>query len=145
MAARYRLGLGRRAANRIIRALLRLGLGPAGTYLLTVAGRRSGAPRSTPVTLVEDGGRRWLVSPYGEVAWVGNLRAARRATLSRGGRTETIAVSEIGADDAAPVLKMYVTRVPITRPYFDARPESDLAQFRTEAPRHPVFAITSGA
>jgi deazaflavin-dependent oxidoreductase (nitroreductase family) len=143
MAARYRLGLGRRAANRIIRALLRLGLGPAGTYLLTVAGQRSGAPRSTPVTLVEDGGRRWLVSPYGEVAWVRNLRAAGRATLSRGGRTETIAVSEIGVDDAAPVLKTYVTRVPITRPYFDARPESDLAQFRAEAPRHPVFAITS--
>src|SRR6266436_4432602 len=103
MAARYRLGLGRRAVNRIIRALLRLGLGPAGTYLLTVAGQRSGAPRSTPVTLVEDGGRRWLVSPYGEVAWVRNLRAARRATLSRGGRTETITVSEIGVDDSGPV------------------------------------------
>ncbi len=108
-----------------------------------MAGQRSGAPRSTPVTLVEDGGRRWLVSPYGEVAWVRNLRAAGRATLSRGGRTETIAVSEIGVDDAAPVLKMYVTRVPITRPYFDARPGSDLAQFRAEAPRHPVFVITS--
>jgi hypothetical protein len=36
---------------------------------------------------------------------------------------------------------MYVTRVPITRPYFDAKPESDLAAFRAEAPRHPVFAI----
>ena len=143
MAAGYRLGPGRRTANRIIRALLRLGLGPRGTYLLTVAGHRSGAPRSTPVTLVEDGGRRWLVSPYGEVAWVRNLRAARRATLSRGGRTETIAASEIGVDDAALVLKMYVTRVPITRPYFDARPESDLEQFRAEALRHPVFTITS--
>jgi hypothetical protein len=106
MAARYRLGPGRRTANRIIRALLRLGLGPRRTYLLTVAGHRSGAPRSTPVTLVEDGGRRWLVSPYGEVAWVRNLRAARRA-------------------------------------YFDARPESDLEQFRAEAPAHPVFTITS--
>ena len=141
MASRYRLGLARRAGNRIIRALLRLGMGPASTYLLTVAGRQSGAPRSTPVTLVEEGGQRWLVSPYGEVAWVRNLRAARRATLSRGGQTETITVDEIGAEDAARVLKMYVTRVPITRPYFDARPESDLEQFRAEAPRHPVFAI----
>ncbi len=141
MAARYQRGLARRAGNGLVRMLLRLGLGPARTYLLTVTGRRSGTPRSTPVTLVEEGGRRWLVSPYGEVAWVRNLRATGRATLSRCGHTVEIAVREVGADEAAPVLKMYVTRVPITRPYFDVRPESDLAAFRAEAPRHPVFAI----
>ena len=141
MAARYERGLARRAGNGLVRFLLRLGLGPARTYLLTVTGRRSGAPRSTPVTLVEEGGRRWLVSPYGEVAWVRNLRVTRRATLSRGGRTVDIAVSEVRVEEAAPVLKLYVTRVPITRPYFDATPESELAAFRDEAPRHPVFAI----
>jgi deazaflavin-dependent oxidoreductase (nitroreductase family) len=137
----YRLGFGRRAANALVGILLRLGVGPARTYLLTVAGRRSGAPRTTPVTLVEEGGRRWLVAPYGEVAWVRNLRAARKAMLARGGRTEEITVREVNADEAAPVLKMYVARVPITRPYFDAKPESDLAAFRAEAQRHPVFAI----
>jgi deazaflavin-dependent oxidoreductase (nitroreductase family) len=139
--SKYRLGLARRAANALVTVLLRLGLGPARTYLLTVAGRQSGAPRTTPVTLVEDGGRRWLVAPYGEVAWVRNLRAAGKATLSRGRHTDPIRVREIDAENAAPVLKMYVTRVPITRPYFDAKPESDLAAFRAEAPRHPVFAI----
>jgi deazaflavin-dependent oxidoreductase (nitroreductase family) len=137
----YRLGFGRRAANALVSALLRFGLGPARTYLLTVAGRRSGAARTTPVTLVEDGGRRWLVAPYGEVAWVRNLRATGKATLARGGRTEAIVVREVNAEEAAPVLKLYVTRVPITRPYFDAKPESDLGAFRAEAPRHPVFAI----
>lgn len=121
--------------------LVRLGLGPARTYLLTVAGRRSGAPRSTPVTLVVEGGRRWLVSPYGEVAWVRNLRAAGGATLARGGRTEEIVIRELNAEEAAPVLKLYVARVPITRPYFDVKPESGLEAFRAEAPRHPVFAI----
>ena len=141
MAARYQRGLARRAGNGLVRMLLRLGLGPARTYLLTVKGRRSGAPRSTPVTLVEEGGQRWLVSPYGEVAWVRNLRATGQATLSRGGRTEAVAVREIKPEEAAPVLKWYVTRVPITRPYFDVRPESDLDTFRAEAPRHPVFAI----
>jgi len=141
MAARYQRGLARRGVNRLVRLLLRLGTGPAGTYLLTVAGRRSGAPRSTPVTLVEEGGGRWLVAPYGEVAWVRNLRAAGRATLSRGGRTDEISVREVGVEEAAPVLEMYVTRVPITRPFFDVGPESDLAAFRAEAPRHPVFAI----
>ena len=141
MAARYRRGLARRAGNGLVRILLRLGLGPARTHLLTVTGRRSGAPRSTPVTLVEEGGRRWLVSPYGEVAWVRNLRATGRATLSRCGHTVEIEVREVGVEEAAPVLKLYVTRVPITRPYFDVKPESDLASFRAEAPRHPVFAI----
>jgi deazaflavin-dependent oxidoreductase (nitroreductase family) len=141
VAAQYQRGLARRAGNGLVRLLLRLGLGPARTYLLTVTGRRSGAPRSTPVTLVEDGGRRWLVAPYGEVAWVRNLRAAGKATLVRGGRTQQIAIREVNAEEAAPVLKMYATRVPITRPYFDAKPESDLAAFRAEAPRHPVFAI----
>ena len=139
--SKYRLGLARRAANALVGVLLRLGLGPARTYLLTVAGRRSGTPRTTPVTLVEEGGRRWIVAPYGEVAWVRNLRATGKATISRGGRTDLITVREIASDEAAPVLKMYVTRVPITRPYFDAKPESDLAAFRAEAPRHPVFAI----
>jgi len=141
VAARYQRGLARRAGNGLVRILLRLGLGPARTYLLTVTGRRSGTPRSTPVTLVEEGGRRWLVSPYGEVAWVRNLRATGRATLSRGGRTVVIAVNEVGGEEAAPVLKLYVTRVPITRPYFDVTPESDLSAFRAEAPRHPVFAV----
>ena len=141
MAATYRRGLARRAINGLIRMLLRLGLGPAHTYLLTVTGRRSAAPRSTPVTLVEEGGRRWLVAPYGEVAWVRNLRAARRAAISRGGRTVEIEVNEVGVEDAASVLKLYVTRVPITRPYFDVQPESDVSAFRAEAPRHPVFAI----
>jgi deazaflavin-dependent oxidoreductase (nitroreductase family) len=141
VAFQYQRGLARRAVNRFVHVLLRLGLGPRETYLLTVAGRRSGAPRTTPVTLVKEGGRRWLVAPYGEIAWVHNLRAAGRATLSRGRRTEAIAVREITAEEAAPVLKWYVTRVPITRPYFDVRPESDLAAFRAEAPRHPVFAI----
>ena len=51
-------------------------------------------------------------------------------------------MSEVGAEEAAPVLKLYVTRVPITRPYFDVTPGSDLDAFRAEAPRHPVFAIT---
>ena len=139
--SKYRLGLARRAANALVSVLLRFGLGPARTYLLTVAGRRSGAPRTTPVTLVEEGGQRWLVAPYGEVTWVRNLRAAGKAALSRGGRTDLITVREIAADEAAPVLKMYVTRVPITRPYFDVKPESNLAAFRAEASRHPVFTI----
>jgi len=143
MAATYRLSPGRRAANRLVRLLLRLGLMPGPTYLLTVPGRRTGRPLSTPVTLVEEGDARWLVAPYGDVAWVRNARAAGRVTLGRGRRAETVPIRELSAADAAPVLQRYVTRVPITRPYFDATPDSPLAAFEAEAPRHPVFALGS--
>jgi len=142
VAATYRLGPARRLANRAVRLLLRVGLGPPSTYLLTVRGRKSGQPRSTPVTLVEDGGDRWLVAPYGAVAWVLNTRAAGRVTLCRGRRAETVAVTELGPEASAPVLQRYLGRVPITRPFFDARPTSSLEAFVAEAPRHPVFLIT---
>ena len=141
MAATYRLTPSRRAANRLVRVLLKLGLMPGPTYLLTVPGRRTGRPLSTPVTLVEEGAARWLVAPYGDVAWVRSARAAGHVTLSRGRHSETAPIRELSATDAAPVLQRYVTRVPITRPYFDAKPDSPLSAFISEAPRHPVFAL----
>jgi hypothetical protein len=52
-----------------------------------------------------------------------------------------VPIRELGPADAAPVLQRYVTRVPITRPYFDARPDSPLAAFIAQAPRHPVFEL----
>ncbi len=144
MATTYRLSPSRRAANRLVRLLLKLGLMPGPTYLLTVPGRRTGRPQSTPVTLVEEADSRWLVAPYGDVAWVRNARAAGQVTLSRGKRSETLPIRELSAAEAAPVLQRYITRVPITRPYFDAKPDSPLAAFKAEAPRHPVFHLGSG-
>jgi len=143
MASTYRLTPSRRAANRLVRFLLRLGFMPGPTYLLTVPGRRTGRPLSTPVTLVEEGSSRWLVAPYGDVAWVRSARAAGRITLSRGSHSETVPIHELGPTEAAPVLQRYITRVPITRPYFDVQPDSPLAAFIAEAPRHPVFQLGS--
>jgi deazaflavin-dependent oxidoreductase (nitroreductase family) len=145
MAAEYRLTLWRRILNQCVRGLLRVGLGPQHTYLLTVRGRRSGRLYSTPVTLVEETGRRWLVAPYGEVAWVRNARAAGQVTLSRGRHSETIAIVELGSQESSPVLKRYVTQVRIIRPFFDARPDSPLEAFEQEAHRHPVFRVAGKA
>jgi deazaflavin-dependent oxidoreductase (nitroreductase family) len=141
MAAAYHLGGWRRLLNGLVRILLRVGLAPRRIYLLTVHGRRSGTPYSTPVTLVEAGTNRWLVAPYGEVSWVRNARATGRVTLSRGRRSETVAIVELGPAEAAPVLKQYITDVPITRPFFDAKPDSSVEAFVAEARRHPVFRI----
>jgi deazaflavin-dependent oxidoreductase (nitroreductase family) len=141
MAKSYRLTPLRRVANMLMRQLLRLGLAPRTTMLLTVPGRRSGTPRSTPINLVEKDGQRWLVAPYGPVGWVHNARAAGQVDLIRGRHSETVRVKELAAEAAAPILKAYVERVPITRPYFDVAPDATLAAFAVEAPKHPVFQV----
>jgi deazaflavin-dependent oxidoreductase (nitroreductase family) len=141
MAATYRLSGWRRLLNGLVKILLRVGVGPRHIYLLTVRGRHSGTPYSTPVTLVEAGTNRWLVAPYGEVSWVRNARAAGQVTLSRGRHYETVMIVELEPEEAAPVLKQYITDVPITRPFFDATPGAPLEAFVAEAPHHPVFRI----
>lgn len=141
MARTYRLSWWRKLANLLIGALLRLGVPLGSTYLLTVPGRRSRRPHTTPVTLVEDAGQRWLVAPYGTVSWVRNARAAGAVTLGRGRHSETVRVAEVGPGEAAPILKLYVSRVPITQPFFDAGPDAPLEAFVAEAARHPVFRI----
>jgi hypothetical protein len=62
-------------------------------------------------------------------------------TFSRGHHTETVAIAELGPEEAAPALKRYVTELPITRPFFDAKPDAPLEAFVAEARRHPVFRI----
>jgi deazaflavin-dependent oxidoreductase (nitroreductase family) len=141
MAKSYRLTGGRRFFNGLMTAMLRLGLAPKTMYLLTVPGRRSGLLRSTPVSPVLEGGPRWLVAPYGEVAWVGNARAACKVTLSRGRWSETFKIAELNDEDAAPILKRYVTSQPIIRAHFDAIHDDPLEQFVAEASRHPVFKL----
>jgi len=140
MAQTYRLTRPRRLINVVIRRLVLLGLGGRHTYLLTVQGRKTGRPHSTPVTLVENRGR-WLVAPYGEVGWVRNARVTGAVTLRRGRRSDTVHIEQVGPAEAAPVLREYIRRVAVTRPFFDAGVDSPLETFEAEASRHPVFRI----
>ena len=139
----YHLTAPRRFLNTFMRGLLRVGLAPAGTYLLTVRGRRTGTPHSTPVTLVEREDGRWLVAPYGAVGWVRNARVAGRVSLSRGRCREALQIEDLSGSEAAAVLQTYVRSVRIVRPFFDAAPDSPLAQFASEVSRHPVFRLRS--
>jgi deazaflavin-dependent oxidoreductase (nitroreductase family) len=153
MAKIYRVTFGVRFSNAIVTALLRAGLNPRAPggfgrmTLLTVRGRASGAPRTVPVVMGERGGQRWLVSPFGEVNWARNLRAAGEATVTRGRRVETISVVELSASEAAPVLKQLLTGgVPsLIRSFFAVTAASPIEDFEREAPRHPVFLVRSPA
>jgi deazaflavin-dependent oxidoreductase (nitroreductase family) len=145
MARSYRFGPARRAVNVLMSAMLRVGIpAPQRTsYLMTTHGRRSGVARTVPVNLVVQDDRRWLVSPYGEVGWVHNLRANPRLTLRRGRHQEHLVAQEVGPEQAGPILKRYVTQVRITAPYFDAKRSAPDIVFISEANRHPVFELRS--
>jgi len=67
--------------------------------LITIRGRTSGQPRTTPVAIIDVSGRRWVWSPWGEVNWVRNLRAAGRATISVRGHEEDVRATELDSDE----------------------------------------------
>lgn len=139
----YRRSLWRRALNALVRPLARVGLAGPRTFLLTVPGRISGRPWSTPVTIVmeeEDGGR-WLVAPYGERNWVKNARAAGWVELRRGRQRARYELEELAPAEAAPVLRRYHEQNRVTRSFFDVSPASADEEWVAEAPCHPVFRL----
>ena len=92
--------------------------------------------------LVENNGQRWLVSPYGMVAWVYNMRAQPQIALRHGGRSETLHAEEVDPATAGPVLQRYLRNARVTAPFFDAKGDDPVEKFIEEAPRHPVFKLT---
>jgi len=125
----------------IVRPLARAGLTGPRTHLLTVPGRRSGRPWSTPVSIVRRGDERWLVAPYGDRNWVLNARAAGWVELRRGGRRERLCVRELEPGEAVPVLQDYYRLGRVTRPFFDVTLESSDEDWLAEALSHPVFSL----
>jgi deazaflavin-dependent oxidoreductase (nitroreductase family) len=111
MAKQYSLTPKLRFFNKLIKVLVRTGLAPKNIWLLTVRGRKTGKRYSTPITLIEQGGREWLVAPYGEVGWVRNARSSGQVELSRGGRSEKLRISQVSPDESGPVLKSYVRKI----------------------------------
>ena len=81
--------------NAVAKPLLAAGMPMGFNGLMTVPGRTSGVPRTTPLAIIEVDGRRWVWSPWGEVQWVKNLRAAGQATISVRGRDETVRAVEL--------------------------------------------------
>src|SRR5688500_13292104 len=90
----YVLNTPRRVLNGLLKTLLTFGLGPIQSRLLSVKGRKSGRVYSTPVNLVHREGTDYLVSPYGNVSWTRNARAAHSVSLRRGGREQNFMIEE---------------------------------------------------
>ncbi|HEX7098703.1 MAG TPA: nitroreductase family deazaflavin-dependent oxidoreductase [Acidimicrobiia bacterium] len=135
-----------RLGRRSLIALLRLGAPFGAMAVLTVRGRRTGMPRSTPIAVAPHRGGWRLLAVYGEADWVRNLRAAGKAILNFRGIDVPVVATEIEPDEAAPIIRSSLvsagasTRRIIGR-HFGARVDDPLAAWREEAARHPLFYL----
>ena len=70
--------------NKAMIALHKVGVsfGGKGPVVLTVTGRKSGKPRSTPVTPMTVDGKRYVVGGFPGADWVRNAQAAARLCCS---------------------------------------------------------------
>ena len=83
----------------IAQLLLKLGVPLGFNGLITIRGRKSGLPRTTPVAIIDVSGRRWVWAPWGEVNWVRNLRAAGAATITVRRRDEAVRATELNPEE----------------------------------------------
>ena len=137
-------------SNVVARRVLRLGplMGP--NALLTVRGRKSGVPRTTPVAVVDIDGRRWVVGTFGDVNWVRNLRAAGRATIQAGKRSEAVLARELTPEQATAffrdVLAPYARSLRIGPVLLRVLGAGDiLADPAGSAEKRPVFELRAAA
>ncbi len=129
--------------NRAVAFLTRHGVSVAGSRLLAVRGRSSGAWRTTPVNVLDHGGQRYLVSARGEGQWVRNLRAAGAGELRVGQRTEVFRGRELSDEEKVPVLRAYLKRWKFeVGAFFDGvGPDSSDAEILVIAAKHPAFEV----
>ncbi len=137
-----------RRLNPLVRRLLRLGMPMGPNVLLTVRGRKSGLERTFPVAILEVGEGTYVFSPFGEVDWVRNLRAAGVAEIRRGRRTTAMTARELAPGDAAPLLEAGLRDamgMPLVGPmiagWYGIDRASTAEDFLAAARRHPGFEL----
>lgn len=129
--------------NKVFIGLSKVGIGGTkGPLVLTVTGRKTGKPRSTPVTPMTVDGQRYIVGGLPGADWVANLRAAGTATVHQGRRAQQVRMTEIPAEQARPLLRQFPVLVPtgvsfIKNAGLVTGPNPD--EFEALAGRLPVF------
>jgi deazaflavin-dependent oxidoreductase (nitroreductase family) len=100
--------------NKVMIGLHKLGVGfgGKGPVVLTVSGRKTGKPRTTPVTPMTVDGKRYVVAGLPGSDWAANARVAGEATLQVGRRTDRVRMVEMSIDDARPLLRAFPVEVP---------------------------------
>ena len=141
-AKQYKVGFRVRAVNRLMKQLVNRG--KTGSWLLTTIGRKSGERRTVPVTPVEVGGERYIVAPYGAVAWVQNIRAEPKASISHGGASTLITAEEVTGGEAGRALaKYYRENEKYVGDYMDIPGDKTGTDFNSVTYLYPVFRVVS--
>jgi deazaflavin-dependent oxidoreductase (nitroreductase family) len=141
MAKPYEVNQSTLRIARLTSWMARLGIGR--TQVLTTTGRKTGQPRQLPVSPIEIEGVEHIVSPYGEVGWVRNVRANPEVTLRHGTKHRVARLHEITGVAAAVVVAAYHGREAYARRYMDVPDNPSLDDFVKAADRFPVFRVDS--
>ena len=132
-----------RAFNRLFGFLVGLGFGLKHNYLLQVRGRKSGRLCSTPIDLLEIGGKRFLVAPRGRTQWVRNAEAAGEVTLKKGRSRQSYRLQPVADPEKPELLKAYLDSFKTTvQRYFPVPAGSAVQVFASLAANYPVFELT---
>ncbi|WP_018600800.1 nitroreductase family deazaflavin-dependent oxidoreductase [Mycobacterium sp. 155] len=99
--------------NKVMMAVQRLGIPTGPAMVLTVPGRRSGQPRSTPMTPFTHAGGLYTVAGYPGSDWAANARAAGAGTLSKGRRSRRVRIVELSPEQSRPILRTFAVKVPV--------------------------------
>jgi deazaflavin-dependent oxidoreductase (nitroreductase family) len=121
-------------------AFLRRGLAMGSQHLLSVAGRKSGQIRSTPVSIATVDGERYVVAAFADADWVKNVRAAQSETLKRGAAVEQVRLDELPVDQRGPVLRAFLVQVPGGVRFFGSQTPDEVV---ANAESYPVFRVSS--
>jgi deazaflavin-dependent oxidoreductase (nitroreductase family) len=112
MTVNRTISLRHKVRNRVVIFLNRVDLPVGPMHLLTVAGRKSGLPRTIPVTPVVVDGVRYIVQAYPNSDWVKNVRAAGHGLLTRGRRTQAVDLLEVPQEQRGPILREFPAQNP---------------------------------
>ena len=131
-------------ANRLIVALNRLGIGFGTWYILSIAGRKTGKMRSTPVSVLHVNGQRYVVTGF-DTQWVKNARKVGECMLARGRKKEQVVLVELPVEERPPILREFPHQVPHGVPFFEKLLElpGDPEALAEAALRCPVFRLDS--
>jgi deazaflavin-dependent oxidoreductase (nitroreductase family) len=133
-----------RGFNRVFGFLVGLGLGFSHSYLLQVRGRKSGKLFSTPVDLLELGGKRFLVAPRGRTQWVRNAEAAGEVTLKKGKTQRKYRLRAIPDAEKPVILKAYLDSFKReVQTYFPVPAGSPVQAFTGLVESYPAFELTA--
>jgi deazaflavin-dependent oxidoreductase (nitroreductase family) len=99
--------------NKLMIAMQKLGVPTGPPMLLTVPGRKTGRPRSTPMTPFTLDGQLFAVAGFPGADWARNARAAGAGTLRKGRKVRRVRITELTAEQARPVLREYPIEVPV--------------------------------